>query len=101
MWILVLFDLPTDSKRNQRIAATFRKNLLLNGFQLFQYSIYIRHCFSYDNAQVFIKKIKRILPDYGKICIISLTDKQFGNMELFIGKKNDQPPEEEPQLELF
>ena len=50
MWVLVFFDLPTDTKKERKVAADFRKALLQDGFVMFQFSIYIRHCPSVENA---------------------------------------------------
>lgn len=34
MWILVLFDLPTETKKDKKAYTDFRKNLLLNSATL-------------------------------------------------------------------
>ena len=72
-----------------------------DGFTMFQFSIYVRHCASQENAAVHIKRVKSFLPEYGNVGIICITDKQFANIELFYGKK--PLPTEAPgqQLELF
>lgn len=101
MWVLVLFDLPTETKKDRKVAAKFRKCLVEYGFTMFQFSIYLRHCPSYENAQFQIKRVKRALPEYGKIGILYITDKQFASMELFIGKKETTLPPIGQQLELF
>lgn len=101
MWVLIFFDLPTETKKERKAAAKFRKNLLEFGFNMFQFSIYIRNCPSYENAVVHMKRVKAHLPDYGKVGIMYVTDKQFASMELFIGKKNSELPHVEQQLELF
>lgn len=101
MWVLVFFDLPTDTKKERKAAAKFRKDLISDGFTMFQFSIYIRSCPSMENAQVHTKRVKGYIPDYGKVGIICITEKQFDNMELFIGKKNSDLPHVEQQLELF
>lgn len=101
MWVLVLFDLPTETKKDRKVASRFRKNLIEYGFTMFQFSIYLRHCPSYENAQFQIKRVKRSLPEYGKVGILYVTDKQFANMELFIGKKESELPAIGQQLELF
>lgn len=101
MWILVFFDLPTDTKKERKAAADFRKNLVSDGFVMFQFSIYMRHCPSVENASVHIKRVKAFLPPLGQVGILSITDKQFGSMELFAEKKRHDPPTENIQLELF
>lgn len=101
MWILVLFDLPTETKKDKKAYALFRKNLQQDGFTMFQFSIYVRHCASQENAAVHIKRVKSFLPEYGNVGIICITDKQFANIELFYGKKPLPPEAPGQQLELF
>jgi CRISPR-associated protein Cas2 len=101
MWILVLFDLPTETKKDRRAATRFRKNLLDDGFSMFQFSIYLRFCASRENATVHIKRTKRTLPKLGKVCIMQITDKQFGMIELFHSQKEIAPEQPSQQLELF
>lgn len=62
MWVLVLFDLPTDTKKYRKAYSVFRKKLLQDGFQMFQFSIYMRHCPSRENADVHIKRVKVSTP---------------------------------------
>ena len=50
MWVLVFFDLPTETKKEKKAYADFRKNLQKDGFTMFQFSIYVRHCASSENA---------------------------------------------------
>ncbi|MGI6291771.1 MAG: CRISPR-associated endonuclease Cas2 [Bacteroidales bacterium] len=101
LWVLVFFDLPTETKKERKAASDFRKQLVKNGFNMFQFSIYIRHCSSRENAMVHIQRVKSILPEYGHIGILCITDKQFGAIELYIGKKVSSPPPISQQLELF
>lgn len=101
MWILVFFDLPTDTKVEKKAYCMFRKNLQRDGFTMFQFSIYVRHCASIENAQVHIKRVKAFLPKLGKVGILCITDKQFGAIELFYGQKKLPPNAPGQQLELF
>lgn len=101
MWVLVMFDLPTETKKERKAAARFRKEIMSDGFTMFQFSLYLRHCNSRENAEVHIRRVKSILPEYGHIGILCVTDKQFGQIELFIGRKIAPAPETPQQLELF
>ncbi|MBQ9439140.1 MAG: CRISPR-associated endonuclease Cas2 [Paludibacteraceae bacterium] len=101
MWILVLFDLPTQTKSDIKKYTQFRKKLLEDGFGMMQYSIYSRYCDSSEQADVHTERVKSILPEKGQVVILRITDKQFGNMQIFYGKspiRNKRPPQ---QLELF
>lgn len=101
MWVLVLFDLPTETKKERKIYSDFRKRLLQDGFTMFQFSIYLRHCPSKENADVHIKRVKAILPPVGMVGILCITDKQFGMMEIFMGNKVREKDHPVQQLELF
>lgn len=101
MWVLVFFDLPTATKKDIRAYSEFRKLLLKDGFTMFQFSMYIRHCSSVENAEVHKKRVHNFLPKYGKVGIMCVTDKQFGNMELFFGQQEESLPLIGIQLELF
>ena len=101
MWVLVLFDLPTETKKERKIYSLFRHNLIADGFTMFQFSIYLRHCASVENAAVHITRVKNFLPPQGNIGILCITDKQFGSMEIFSGQKEKQVKAPFQQLELF
>ena len=77
MWVLVLFDLPTETKRDKKAYVDFKKNLQKDGFTMFQFSIYVRHCASSENAEVHIKRVKSFLPEHGQVGIV-LWEKIFG-----------------------
>ena len=101
MWVLVFFDLPTETKKEKKMSADFRKRLLADGFTMFQFSIYIRHCASRENAEVHIKRVKSILPEKGHVGILCITAKQFGDIEIYYSKKEVRSSTPGQQLELF
>lgn len=101
MWVMVFFDLPTETKKEKKAHANFRKSLMQDGFTMFQLSIYLRHCSSRENAEVHIKRVKSFLPEKGYVGILHVTDRQFATMELFYGKKGKAISAPGQQLELF
>ena len=101
MWILVLFDLPTNTKAERKAANKFRKDLEADGFNRFQFSIYIRHCSSRDNMEVHKVRVRKIIPKDGYVAIFAITDKQFGEIEVYHMAKEMKEPSEPQQLELF
>ena len=101
MWLFVFFDLPTNTAKDRKHAAGFRKNIMKNGFTMLQYSVYTRHCASSESADAHEKRVKKLLPPLGKISILRITDKQFANIIHFWGRL-EKPKEPLPtQLELF
>ncbi len=101
MWILVFFDLPTDTKQARRQYTDFRKSLLEDGFFMMQYSVYIRHCASKENTSVHTQRIRCNVPPDGEVRIFVSTDKQFERMEVFHGKRRVKTEDPPLQLELF
>jgi CRISPR-associated protein Cas2 len=101
VWLLVFFDLPTETKAQRKAYTQFRKGLLEDGFTMFQFSLYIRHSSSRENLEVHSRRVKRILPAEGHVGMLSITDKQFGSIDLFYGVQIKDRPETPKQLELF
>ena len=101
MWLFVFFDLPVTTKKERRQAARFRKDLMKDGFSMMQFSVYIRHCASRESADVHVKRVKDLIPEKGQVSILSVTDKQYGNITNYWGKKDDPLPEGPKQLEMF
>lgn len=101
MGLYVMFDLLTNTKAQRKAAAGFRRDLLKDGFQMLQYSVYLRHCASSENAQVYMKRIEAMVPAEGIVMVLKVTDRQFSETRTFVGKKTVPPPPAPLQLELF
>ena len=101
MWLFVMFDLPVTTKKEQKNAAAFRKNIEKEGFIMHQFSVYLRHCGSLESAQAHIKRIKALSPESGQITILSITDKQYSNMVNIWGKIEKKSRPIPLQLEFF
>ncbi len=101
MWLFVFFDLPVTTQKERRQATRFRKDLLNDGFSMMQFSVYSRHCASKESAEVHIKRVKKSVPEKGQVSILSVTDKQYGNICNYWGKKSKPVPEGPKQLEMF
>ncbi|MCS7029870.1 MAG: CRISPR-associated endonuclease Cas2 [Bacteroidia bacterium] len=101
MWIIVMYDLPTETAQNRKDAATFRKKMLKLGFSMFQFSVYIKHEISMEAVETTKNKLKKIQPPEGKLGIFFFTDKQFGKTEIIFCQKKQKAPKKPAQLELF
>ncbi len=101
MWIIAMFDLPTDTKEAKMRYARFRKSLIRDGFVQMQYSVYVRHASSRENAEVHMQRIEKAIPPEGEVRVFTITDKQFSRMRVFWGKTRQLPESPPPQLELF
>lgn len=101
VWLFALFDLPVDSPEARKRYAEFRRALLDEGFTMLQFSVYARYCGSEEAAESHRRRIRRILPEAGQVRMLSVTDRQFGRMEVYgsgIRRRPESPP---GQLMLF
>ena len=77
-----------------------RKQLWQQTVQL-QFSIYVRHCASRENADVHLRRVRAMLPQYGQVGCLTITDKQFADIELYTCRKEVEPNAPGQQLEIF
>lgn len=101
MWLFVMFDLPTVTKKDKAISARFRKNLEKDGFTMYQYSVYIRYCASLESANVHIKRVKSLTPVKGIVSILTITDKQYSNIINIWGEIQQKVVPTPLQLDFF
>ena len=99
LWVMVFFDLPVGTKKERQKATAFRNNLLDLGFEMAQFSVYMKHCAGKEQADSLLRKIKIKVPEIGNVKILRITDKQFASIE-HLGQ-NNQPQIRYEQLGLF
>ncbi len=87
MKILCLFDLSMETNAEKREYRIFRKTLLENGFIMLQYSVYVRTCPNREFSKKFVNKLKVSVPKNGNIRLLSITEKQYDDMEFILGNK--------------
>ena len=102
MRVLVMFDMPTQSKEDRKHGTRFRQQLLKEGFMMLQFSVYMRICKGAASANAQINRLEGKLPPKGHVRAIVLTEKQFDSMRLLLGKASAQETKLAPkELSLF
>lgn len=101
MWILVMFDLPVMEKTERKAATSFRNNLLDMGFEMSQFSVYMRFCSSQAQVDIYAKRVEAILPKGGKVHILQFTDKQYERIITYYGKTKQPAYKTPEQFDLF
>jgi CRISPR-associated protein Cas2 len=101
MWMMVMYDLPVVEEEDRKIAAKFRKNMEKEGFSMVQFSVYAKFCGTRERAEAQQKILQAILPEKGKVSIITFTDKQFGDIVHLTNRKRIKTKENPDQLVLF
>lgn len=101
MWIVVMFDLPVVEKKERKAATLFRNGLLDMGFEMSQFSVYMRFCTSQSQVDTYCKKVETNLPDGGKVNILQFTDKQYERIITYRGTLKQAPNKSPDQFDLF
>lgn len=101
MWMMVMFDLPVLEKSERKEATDFRNHLQDLGFEMAQFSVYMRFCNGPSHAETLLKQIKSGLPSGGKIDVLFFTDKQYERMLSFSGPKQGHARKNPTQYDLF
>ncbi len=101
MWLLVMFDLPTETRKHRRNYRQFRAKLLADGFNMLQWSVYARPCATFENAEMHAARVADWVPDEGQVRVAMFTAMQFARMKLFFGKFAGTPEKEPEQLSFW
>ncbi|WP_171038072.1 CRISPR-associated endonuclease Cas2 [Aquibacillus sediminis] len=88
MRVMIMFDLPVETKAQIRTYNRFRKELIRHGFLMMQYSIYIKSCLNKEAAQGSVNNVRRFLPNDGHVRSMIITEKQFEQMTILVGGEN-------------
>jgi CRISPR-associated protein Cas2 len=101
MWIVVMFDLPVVEKVERKAATDFRNALLDMGFEMSQFSVYMRFFSSQAQVDTYCTQVEKSLPVGGKVNVLQFTDKQYERIITYRGKAK-QPRNKSPdQYDLF
>lgn len=101
MWILVIFDLPTDSKPQRKAATDFRNFLLDEGFERSQFSVYARFVNGKEAFATRVNRIERNLPEAGDVQILNFTDRQYRDIVHFSDQGRRKSRKNPEQLVMF
>ena len=101
MWMMVMFDLPVTEDKDRKLASRFRKFLLDEGFDMCQFSVYMKFCGTRERTNKYVKRVKENAPTNGKVSILFFTDKQFGNIINIFNRERYELPKRSAQYVLF
>lgn len=101
MWIMVMFDLPTDTKPQRTTATAFRHFLLDEGFERSQFSVYARFVNGKEAFQTRVNRIERHIPSTGDIQILNFTDRQYRDIVHFSDQGRKTRRQNPQQLVMF
>jgi CRISPR-associated protein Cas2 len=85
MRVMVFFDLPTLTLDDMREYRKFRKCLIKSGFIMVQESVYSKLALNMSVATAIEANIRKNKPPSGLVQMLTVTEKQYSQMEYIIG----------------
>ncbi len=101
MRMIVFFDLPTLTKQDRKRASKFRNALLKDGYYMMQLSVYSRICKGMAQVEKHVGRLKCLIPPSGSVRLMTVTEKQFADMEILVGESKKQEKIGAKQLVMF
>lgn len=80
-----MFDLPVETAVDRRAYSKFTKFLSEQGFVMFQKSVYVKLSINEASVNLLEKTIKNNVPKNGVISMLTITEKQFNDITVFLG----------------
>ncbi|GMO61735.1 MAG: CRISPR-associated endonuclease Cas2 [Rickettsiales bacterium] len=85
MRMICFFDIPVMTAEQRKIASRFRKHLLNNGYQMMQFSVYSKIVRNDCNVDTNIRYLKNSMLREGNVRVLTVTEKQYADIEIIIG----------------
>lgn len=98
MRTIVFFDLPNIYSQDKRNYNIFRKYLIKEGFIMMQESVYSKITLNSQQSQALVERIKRKAPKKGIIQLLTITEKQYSQIQYIIGTNNNKIINSEDRL---
>ena len=101
MRTIVFFDLPNIYAKDRRNYQLFRKFLLNEGFIMLQESVYSKLVLNSEQGKLLLERIRKKSPKKGIIQVLTITEKQYAQIEYIIGENNTKIINSEEKLFLL
>jgi CRISPR-associated endoribonuclease cas2 len=98
MRTIVFFDLPNIYAKDRRNYQLFRKFLLNEGFIMLQESVYSKLVLNSEQGKLLLERIRKKSPKKGIIQVLTITEKQYAQIEYIIGESNTKIINSEEKL---
>lgn len=98
MRILVFFDLPVLTSKEQRDYRQFRKFLVKSGFMMMQESVYCKLAQNSTAADIIIDNVRKNKPNEGLVQLLKVTEKQYSKMEFIVGNSRSEVLDSDERL---
>ena len=101
MRTIVFFDLPNIYAKDRRNYNEFRRYLLSEGFVIMQESVYSKIVLNTQQSEGLMDRLRKKSPKKGLIQVLTITEKQYSQIEYIIGKSNTKIIDTEDRLVIL
>lgn len=98
MRTIVFFDLPNVYSKDKRAYFMFKKFLNNDGFIMMQESVYSKIVLNSQQSKMLIERIRKKAPKKGIIQVMTITEKQYAQIEFITGCGNSKIINSEERL---
>lgn len=90
MRTIVFFDLPMIYSKDRKNYIRFRLFLLNEGFLMLQESVYSKLTLNSSQTKYLMDRVRKNAPKKGIIQMLTVTEKQYSQIEYVIGEGNSK-----------
>lgn len=98
MRTMVFFDLPNIYAKDKRNYLKFRKYLINEGFIMMQESVYSKLVLNSQQSDLLIERLRKNAPKKGLIQVLTITEKQYSQIEFIVGENKSKIIDSEDRL---
>ena len=98
---IVFFDLPNIYVKDKKNYSKFRKYLLSEGFIMMQESVYSKIVMNTQQSTLLLKRLRKNAPKKGIIQVLTITERQYSQIEYIIGESNSKIINTEDRLVIL
>ncbi len=98
MRTMVFFDLPNIYAKDKRNYLKFRKYLINEGFIMMQESVYSKIVMNSQQSSLLLDRLRKVAPKKGLIQVLTITEKQYSQIEYIVGEHNSKIIDNEDRL---
>ena len=98
---IVFFDLPNVYLKDKKNYIKFRKYLLSEGFIMMQESVYSKIVMNNQQSVLLLERLRKNAPKKGIIQVLTITEKQYSQIEYIIGESNSKIINTEDRLVIL
>jgi CRISPR-associated protein Cas2 len=101
MRIIAMYDLPTLTPLQRKAYRLFNRSLIKAGFVRLQFSVYTKLVLNSTQKARYEEFLRRHKPIHGSLIMLTVTERQFANMEFLLGQEQTAVLQNDQRLVIW